>query len=203
MPTNPKKQARPAKTAAPGKATTAKAAPAKAAKAAPGKAAKATPAKATKATKAKDEASRPGPVAHGHPSELAVHTIGGYVLRDEPLQLNEGRPTVTIEVANTGDRPIQVGSHFHFFEANRLLRFERSKAFGMRLNIPATTALRFEPGDSRTVELVPFGGRQRVYGFNGLVDGWSGEGPRPGYQPRRVEAERLAEFRGFLTRKES
>ncbi|MGI5241041.1 urease subunit beta [Dactylosporangium sp. CA-139066] len=141
--------------------------------------------------------TRPGPAAHGEPVPKAVRPIGGYVLRDEPVELNAGRATVSIEVTNTGDRPIQVGSHFHFFEVNRFLEFERRSAFGMRLNIPASTAVRFEPGDKRTVELVAFGGRQQVYGFNALVDGWVGAGPRPGYQPRRVEAERRAVHRGF------
>jgi len=160
------------------------------------------PAKKAKPAKSRganaDSDTRPGPAAHGTPVPKAVRPIGGYILRDEPLELNAGRPTVTVSVTNTADRPIQVGSHFHFFEANRLLAFDRPAAFGMRLNIPATTALRFEPGDRRTVELVAFGGRQRVYGFNGLVNGWAGTGPRPGYQPRRTEAEKLAAFRGFL-----
>ena len=126
--------------------------------------------------------------------------VGGYVLASDPLELNAGRPTVSIEVHNTGDRPIQVGSHYHFYEANRLLEFDRDAAFGMRLDIPATTAVRFEPGDRKTVDLVPFGGKQRVYGFNGLVDGWTGAGPDPGYTPdRAAAAERLA-ARGFKTR---
>ncbi len=87
------------------------------------------------------------------------------------IELNAGRRTVTLEVANTGDRPIQVGSHYHFFETNEALRFERDKARGMRLNIAAGTAVRFEPGQSRTVELVDFAGARKVYGFQGKTMG--------------------------------
>jgi len=87
------------------------------------------------------------------------------------LIINDGSPVVTLEVANTGDRPIQVGSHYHFFETNPGLRFERPQARGMRLNIPAGTAVRFEPGQTRTVELVPYGGARIVYGFRGEVMG--------------------------------
>lgn len=123
--------------------------------------------------------------------------IGGYVLSEEPLELNAGRPTMRIEVRNTGDRPIQVGSHFHFFETNRNLQFDRAATFGWRLDIPAGTAIRFEPGDQKTVQLVPYAGRQRVYGFNGLVNGWTGVGPVPGYRPDHPEAIRRARSRGF------
>ncbi len=87
------------------------------------------------------------------------------------IELNAGLPTVMIEVANTGDRPVQVGSHYHFFETNPGLRFDRDKARGMRLDIPAGTAVRFEPGQSRTVTLVPFGGKREVYGFRQAVMG--------------------------------
>jgi urease beta subunit len=87
------------------------------------------------------------------------------------IVLNEGRPTVTLIVANSGDRPVQVGSHYHFFETNPALRFDREQARGMRLDIPAGTAVRFEPGQSREVTLVPYAGRRRVFGFNGLIDG--------------------------------
>jgi urease subunit beta len=123
---------------------------------------------------------------------------GGYVLAAEPLELNAGRKTVTTEVINTGDRPIQVGSHYHFFEVNRLLAFDREAAFGMRLDIPAATSVRFEPGDKKTVGLVRYAGRQHAYGFNGLVQGWTGTGPKPGYQPHKPEALVRAAFRGFL-----
>lgn len=87
------------------------------------------------------------------------------------IELNAGRATVTIEVANTGDRPVQVGSHYHFFETNEALAFEREKARGMRLNIAAGTAVRFEPGQTRTVELVAYAGERKVYGFQGKVMG--------------------------------
>ena len=87
------------------------------------------------------------------------------------IELNAGQATIQIQVANSGDRPIQVGSHFHFYEVNTFLLFDREMAKGMRLNIPAGTAVRFEPGDQRTVELVPFGGERKIYGFNGLVEG--------------------------------
>ncbi|GAB2955009.1 hypothetical protein GCM10027280_49230 [Micromonospora polyrhachis] len=137
------------------------------------------------------------PKQHPGPNHKHLRPIGGYVLSDEPLELNAGRPTQQIEVHNTGDRPIQVGSHYHFYETNRNLEFDREATFGWRLDIPATTSIRFEPGDKKTVQLVPFGGRQRVYGFNGLVNGWTGPGPIPGYQPDRSEAIHQAELRGF------
>lgn len=97
--------------------------------------------------------------------------VGETFLRDEPVEINVGRRTTRLRVANTGDRPIQVGSHFHFFEVNRALRFDRPEALGMHLDIPAGAAVRFEPGDERDVELVEFGGMQRILGFNGLVNG--------------------------------
>jgi urease subunit beta len=87
------------------------------------------------------------------------------------IELNAGRATAIVKVANTGDRPIQVGSHFHFFETNPGLSFKRDKAYGMRLNIAAGTAVRFEPGQERTVELVALAGERKVYGFNGKVMG--------------------------------
>ena len=87
------------------------------------------------------------------------------------IELNAGRPVTTVLVANTGDRPVQVGSHFHFFEVNAALEFNREAARGQRLDIPAGTAVRFEPGDSREVHLVPFAGQRRIFGFNGLVNG--------------------------------
>ncbi len=94
-----------------------------------------------------------------------------YILVDEPVEINAGRRTARIEVRNTGDRPIQVGSHYHFFEVNRALSFDRAAALGMRLNIPAGLAVRFEPGDTREVELVELGGLQRAVGFSNLADG--------------------------------
>ncbi len=87
------------------------------------------------------------------------------------VELNVGRETVSVSVANTGDRPIQVGSHFHFFEVNPFLEFDRQRAYGMRLNIAAGTAVRFEPGQARTVSLVALAGDRIVYGFNGRVMG--------------------------------
>jgi urease subunit beta len=87
------------------------------------------------------------------------------------IELNAGRATVTLEVANTGDRPIQVGSHYHFFETNEALSFDRAKTRGCRLNIAAGTAVRFEPGQVRTVELVAYGGERKVYGFQGKIQG--------------------------------
>ena len=90
---------------------------------------------------------------------------------DDPLLANAGRSTVTLQVTNRGDRPIQVGSHFHFFEVNPALDFDRMQAYGMRLDIPAGTAVRFEPGMSKTVNLVALAGRRRVFGLNQLVEG--------------------------------
>lgn len=90
---------------------------------------------------------------------------------DEPVTINEGRETETLTVANTGDRPIQVGSHFHFFEANRALEFDRALAFGKRLDILAGTAVRFEPGERADVDLVNIGGKRRIEGMNNLVNG--------------------------------
>ena len=98
---------------------------------------------------------------------------GEYLLEDGDVVANAGRRTVEVTVANTGDRPIQVGSHFHFFEVNRALRFERVQAFGMRLNIPAGTAVRFEPGDDKRVTLVELAGDRRVFGLNALTQGGS------------------------------
>jgi urease subunit beta len=96
---------------------------------------------------------------------------GEYLIDDGDLELNVGRATVTVKVANTGDRPIQVGSHYHFAETNEALRFDRKAALGFRLNIPAGTAVRFEPGQERTIELVAFAGDRCVYGFLGHVMG--------------------------------
>ena len=87
------------------------------------------------------------------------------------IELNAGRQVTTISVSNKGDRPVQVGSHFHFYEANKALVFDREAAMGQRLDIPAGTAIRFEPGDSREVQLVPFSGLRRAVGFNGLING--------------------------------
>jgi urease beta subunit len=96
---------------------------------------------------------------------------GEYFLREDPIELNEGRARARVRVENTGDRPIQVGSHTHFFEVNRALRFPRGAAYGHRLDIPAGTSLRFEPGEGREISLVPFAGSRTVFGMNALVNG--------------------------------
>jgi urease subunit beta len=96
---------------------------------------------------------------------------GEYMLQAADIIANAGRTTVMVAVVNTGDRPVQIGSHFHFFEVNRQLQFDRPAAYGMRLNIPAGTAVRFEPGEEKEVQLVTFGGAQKIYGFNNLVNG--------------------------------
>jgi urease subunit gamma/beta len=94
-----------------------------------------------------------------------------YLLAEEPIEINLGRAAAAVTVTNTGDRAVQVGSHFHFFEVNRALRFDRSTAYGMRLDIPAGAAVRFEPGDTKDVPLVAIGGAREVHGLNGLVNG--------------------------------
>jgi len=127
--------------------------------------------------------------------------VGGLILAKGDIEINAGRPRVTLTVRSTGDRPIQVGSHFHFFESNRYLQFDRAQAFGMRLDIPSTTAIRFEPGDQKEVTLVPMGGKQFCVGFNNLVDGWTGDGPTPDYRPNYDEAMRRAKERGFKSNK--
>jgi urease beta subunit len=115
-----------------------------------------------------------------------------YILRDEPVEINAGRRIASVNVRNTGDRPIQVGSHFHFFEVNRALVFDRVAALGMRLNIPAGLAVRFEPGDTREVELVEFGGLRRAIGFNNLADGSTAT------ESGRRQALRRAREQGFI-----
>ena len=100
---------------------------------------------------------------------------GEYILGNEPIECNVGRATVKIAVVNMGDRPVQVGSHFHFFEVNRQMEFDRENAFAMRLNIPAGTAVRFEPGEEKEVQLVSFGGNQKITGFNNLVNSYVGD----------------------------
>ena len=96
---------------------------------------------------------------------------GEYILAKEDIKCNMGRATIKITVINTGDRPVQAGSHFHFFEVNKQIEFNRQKTFGMRLNIAAGTAVRFEPGEEKEVELVTFGGTKKIVGFNNLVNG--------------------------------
>jgi urease beta subunit len=111
--------------------------------------------------------------------------IGGYEHPTDEIEINAARPVTRLRVANRGDRPIQVGSHFHFAEANRALRFDRLRAFGQRLDVPAGTAVRFEPGETKAVDLVPLGGRRRVSGFNGLA---TGELDAPGARERFARA---------------
>src|SRR2546423_12829436 len=115
---------------------------------------------------------------------------GEYILAADPIELNAGRPPRRITVGNRGDRPVQVGSHCHFFEVNRWLAFDRASAYGMRLNIAAGTAVRFEPGDTREVELVALGGKREVFGLNQLV-----EGP---LDDESVRAEALAAVGAFV-----
>lgn len=123
--------------------------------------------------------------------------VGGLLLAAADIEFNAGYPVTTMMVRNTGDRPVQVGSHFHFFEVNAYLEFDRENAFGKRLNIPSSMALRFEPGDEKEVSLVPYQGKQRVLGFNGLVDGWVGDENYNDYRPRLADAmERVAKY-GF------
>jgi urease beta subunit len=97
--------------------------------------------------------------------------LGGYQHPTKDIEINAGRPVTELRVENLGDRPIQVGSHFHFGEVNRQLRFDRAAAYGLRLDIPAGTAVRFEPGQLKTVRLVPIGGRRVIHGFSALVAG--------------------------------
>ena len=120
--------------------------------------------------------------------------VGGYVCSSASITFDADRPVTTLKVRNSGDRPIQVGSHFHFFEVNPALEFDRAAAFGLHLNIPSSTATRFEPGAEREVQLVPYGGKRAVYGFNNLVDG-----PTAGADAaaRKSKAVTLAAQRGF------
>ena len=122
--------------------------------------------------------------------------LGGYDHPEADIEINAGRPVTRLSVANRGDRPVQVGSHFHFAEANRALRFDRLRAYGQRLDIPAGTAVRFEPGETKPVDLVPLGGRRRMAGFNGLA---TGELDAPGARERFARALEAA---GFDTRAE-
>jgi urease subunit beta len=120
--------------------------------------------------------------------------VGGYVCSSAAVTFDADRPVTTLKVRNAGDRPVQVGSHFHFFEVNPALEFDRAAAFGLHLNIPSSTATRFEPGDEREVQLVPYGGKRAVYGFNNLVDG-----PTAGRDAATVKSKAVAQAakRGF------
>ena len=122
---------------------------------------------------------------------------GELFLQDGEIEINAGRATASVKVANTGDRPIQVGSHFHFFETNTALRFDRAAARGFRLNIAAGTAVRFEPGQERSVELVALGGDRIVYGFNGLVMGkLDGRAAKPARASKTAPAAKAVKKKG-------
>ena len=128
------------------------------------------------------------------PASVSGVPIGGYVCSSPAVAFDQDRPATKLSVTSTGDRPIQVGSHFHFFEVNRALEFDRAAAFGQHLNIPSSTAIRFEPGDVREIELVPYGGERAVYGFNNLVDGPTAG---TGGAAAKKKAVELAAARGF------
>jgi len=123
--------------------------------------------------------------------------VGGYVCHAAPIVYHDKLKVTTLKVRNTGDRPVQIGSHFHFFEVNPALEFDRPAAFGQHLNIPASTALRFEPGDEREVKLVPYGGKRAVYGFNNLVDGPTSGKAGDAAKPKAIA---LAAKRGFRSK---
>ncbi|EMO7837504.1 urease subunit beta [Morganella morganii] len=129
--------------------------------------------------------------------------LGGVIFADTPIEFNTGKPETKIKVRNTGDRPIQVGSHFHFFEVNHALEFDREAAYGKRLNISSTTAIRFEPGDETEVSLIPYGGKQTIYGFNNLVDGWAGNNVATSERPAKAIALNEAIARGFSHKAEA
>ncbi|XSG83219.1 MAG: urease subunit beta [Methyloligella sp. ZOD6] len=132
------------------------------------------------------------PIRPGKVKPEATNVVPGEVMaKDGDIEINADREQVTLRVLNTGDRPIQIGSHFHFFEANKALDFDRASAFGFHLDVPAGTAIRFEPGESKEVTLVGFGGTSEVFGLNGLTMG-STHG-----EQRREEALRLAREQGF------
>lgn len=140
------------------------------------------------------------PIAHPNTPGFAPAQpvmVGGEILADTPIEYNRNRRTVKLTVRNTGDRPIQIGSHFHFFEVNRYMEFDRAAAFGCHLNIPATTAIRFEPGEEKEVELVTYSGKRRIIGFNNLVMGYAGGEDAPTYYPTRTKAIRKMERYGF------
>lgn len=105
------------------------------------------------------------------PASPSAIEAGEYIIDDGEIELNEGKDTITVEVKNDGDRPVQVGSHYHFFETNSALNFDRELSYGKRLNIPSGTSVRFEPGSAKEISLVDFGGKRYISGFNGLVEG--------------------------------
>src|SRR5689334_1446467 len=136
-----------------------------------------------------------GPAVAGNVDPATVEApVGCYICSSTAITFDADRPVTTLKVRNTGDRPVQVGSHFHFFEVNPALEFDRTAAFGLHLNIPSSTATRFEPGDEREVQLVPYGGKRAVYGFNNLVDGPTADENAATVKSKAV---RLAAQRGF------
>lgn len=153
-------------------------------------------------------AGQPAPTESLYPNKPGFKpaqpvAVGGVILANIPVNYNVGRRTAQLIVRNTGDRPIQIGSHFHFFEVNRYLEFDRAAAYGCHLNIPATTAVRFEPGDQKQVEVVTYAGKHRVMGFNGLVNGYTGDEDTPTYYPTRLHALPRMKLDGFKNISES
>lgn len=155
------------------------------------------------AARTKESAAATSPNSKGlYPAEKGFQPtkatpIGGVVFGRGDITYNEGRQVITLTIRNTGDRPIQVGSHFHLFEVNRYLEFDRRAAFGYHLNIPATTAIRFEPGDERSIEAVAFAGKRRIIGFNGLTEGYAGTEDNPTYLPTEHRAIHRMHKAGF------
>jgi urease subunit gamma/beta len=131
------------------------------------------------------------PIRPGKQAVAQAVAPGEIIAAEGDIEINAGRPKVSVRAINTGDRPIQVGSHFHFFEVNKALDFDRGKAFGMHLDIPAGTAVRFEPGEAKDVTLVSFGGTGEIYGLNGLTNGSTRSANR------KQDALRLAREKGF------
>jgi urease subunit gamma/beta len=131
------------------------------------------------------------PIRPGKQPVTEAVTPGEIIAAEGDIEINAGRTKATVRALNTGDRPIQVGSHFHFFEVNKALDFDRAKAFGMHLDIPAGTAVRFEPGEAKEVTLVSFGGTGEIYGLNSLTNGSTRSASR------KEDALRLARAKGF------
>lgn len=117
--------------------------------------------------------------------------IGAVIPKDREIVLNEGKDSITLLVKHTGDRPVQVGSHFHFFEVNRQLEFDRAAAYGYHLDIPSGTAIRFEPGEEKEVQLTQVGGAKRIYGLNGLTE-------MQACEATKAQALQQAKLRGFM-----
>lgn len=133
------------------------------------------------------------PIRPGEAESSPARRAGEIITPDEEIELNAGRRTASVAVTNTGDRPVQIGSHFHFFEINRALEFDRQATFGMRLDIPSGTAVRFEPGQEKEVALVEIGGRGRVSGFNSLTEGMIDS---PAVKEQAIARAKAGGFRG-------